>query len=60
MAKTANQLMRRKHITTPFGEAPKGFKRHNFLLVTGNEHTNLWVRSTPGDRKDGTIKEWSK
>lgn len=57
--KTVGQLMRRKHVLTPFGEAPKGFKRHNFLLVTGNAHTNCWVKTTPSDHKDGTVKAMS-
>lgn len=56
--KTIGQLMRRKHVYTPFGKAPKGYKRNNFLLVTGNVSTNCWVATKPSDRRDGTVKVW--
>ena len=59
MAKTYRQLLRRTRITTPWGAAPKGFKRHNFLLVTGNSHTNVWVKTKPSDHRDGTVKAFS-
>lgn len=59
MPKTAHQLLRRKRFTTEFGKAPKGFKRHNFLLVTGNATINVWVATKPSDHRDGTVKEWS-
>jgi len=57
--KTVSQLMTRKHVLTDFGKAPKGFRRHNFLLVTGSEHTNCWVKTKPSDHKDGTVREFS-
>lgn len=57
--KTLGQLMRRKHILTPFGKAPDGFKRHNFLLLTGNVNTNVWVKTKPSDHRNGTVKAFS-
>jgi len=57
--KTIGQLMRRKHFNTPINQAPKGFRRHNFLLVTGSAHTNCWVKTKPSDYKDGTVASMS-
>lgn len=57
--KTVYQLLRRKRVYTEFGKAPQGFRRHNFLLVTGNMTTNVWVATKPSDHKDGTVREYS-
>lgn len=47
MSKTVNQLLRRTRVNLPLKEKPPGFRRHNWLLVTGNADTNVWVRTKP-------------
>ena len=56
MAKTYAQLLRRKRVNLPLKVAPKGFRRTNWLLVTGNATMNVWVKTTPSDYKDGTVE----